>query len=76
MSFIGLMKDILSGFPQSFVLQPPHEGPSSRLHLAFCPSSAADIEQYAKLAKENNALLILDVQRGRDTVTSKIHRAL
>ncbi|EDL66581.1 hypothetical protein [Bacillus sp. SG-1] len=36
------------------------------------PTSAEDIEKYAKLAKENNALLILDVQLARDTVMNQV----
>ncbi|SDC38819.1 hypothetical protein SAMN05421663_102272 [Terribacillus halophilus] len=31
-----------------------------------------DIETYAKLAEENNALLILDVQLGRDTIMNQV----
>ncbi|WP_026695857.1 hypothetical protein [Peribacillus kribbensis] len=40
--------------------------------LYMHPTPSADIEQYAKLAKENNALLILDVQLGRDTVMNQV----
>lgn len=36
------------------------------------PTSDEDIEQYAKLAEENNALLILDVQLARDTVMNQV----
>jgi hypothetical protein len=36
------------------------------------PTSSEDIEEYAKLAKENNALLILDVQLARDTVMNQV----
>ncbi|WP_408007788.1 hypothetical protein ACJROX_24285 [Pseudalkalibacillus sp. A8] len=31
-----------------------------------------DIEEYAKLAKENNALLLLDVQLGKDSVMNQV----
>ncbi|RIW30708.1 hypothetical protein D3H55_16385 [Bacillus salacetis] len=36
------------------------------------PTADKDIEEYAKLAKENNALLILDVQLARDTVMNQV----
>ncbi|SFB98848.1 hypothetical protein SAMN05443252_101331 [Bacillus sp. OV322] len=36
------------------------------------PTPTADIEKYAKLATENNAVLILDVQLGRDTVMNEV----
>ncbi|UOQ44857.1 hypothetical protein MUN89_02570 [Halobacillus salinarum] len=35
-------------------------------------TSKDDIEEYAKLAKENNALLMLDVQLGRDSVMHQV----
>ena len=35
-------------------------------------TSSADIEKYAKLAEENNALLFLDVQLGRDTIMNQV----
>jgi hypothetical protein len=36
------------------------------------PTSAEEIEKYAELAKENNALLILDVQLAKDTVMNQV----
>ncbi|RLQ94102.1 hypothetical protein D9X91_15360 [Falsibacillus albus] len=36
------------------------------------PTPAVDIEEYAKLAKEHHALLILDVQLGRDTIMNQV----
>jgi hypothetical protein len=36
------------------------------------PTSDEDIEEYAQLAKEHNALLILDVQLARDTVMNQV----
>jgi hypothetical protein len=36
------------------------------------PTSDEDIEKYAKLAEENNALLILDVQLGQDSIMNEV----
>ncbi len=36
------------------------------------PTASEDIETYAKLAEENNALLILDIQLARDTVMNQV----
>ncbi|MFP7492988.1 hypothetical protein SFC66_04290 [Terribacillus saccharophilus] len=40
--------------------------------LYMHPTSDEDIERYAELAKENDALLILDVQLGRDTIMNQV----
>ncbi len=40
--------------------------------LYYYETSLADIERYAKLAKETNMLLILDVQLGRDSVLHQV----
>ncbi|MFP7476980.1 hypothetical protein [Terribacillus saccharophilus] len=40
--------------------------------LYMHPTSDADIERYAELAKENDALIILDVQLGRDTIMNYV----
>lgn len=36
------------------------------------PTSAEDIEKYAELAEENDALLILDVQLGQDSIMNEV----
>ncbi|WP_338779116.1 hypothetical protein [Metabacillus sp. FJAT-52054] len=40
------------------------------LYVHYTPE--ADIEKYAKLAEENNALLFLDVQLGRDSIMNQV----
>ncbi len=40
--------------------------------LYYHMTSEKDIEEYAQLAKENNALLLLDVQLGRDTAIHQV----
>ncbi|MBN8209974.1 hypothetical protein JI666_14560 [Bacillus sp. NTK071] len=40
--------------------------------LYYHMTSESDIDEYAKLAKENNALLMLDVQLGRDTALHQV----
>ncbi|WP_347548902.1 hypothetical protein ABFG93_15400 [Pseudalkalibacillus hwajinpoensis] len=40
--------------------------------LYYHMTSEEDIDEYAKLAKENNALLMLDVQLGRDTALHQV----
>ncbi|MFY4776170.1 hypothetical protein [Metabacillus sp. RGM 3146] len=36
------------------------------------PTPAADIDEYAKLAKDNHGLIILDVQLGRDSIMNQV----
>ncbi|UTE73011.1 hypothetical protein M1I95_00245 [Rossellomorea marisflavi] len=40
--------------------------------LYMVPTSEEDIETYARLAEENDALLILDIQLGKDTIMHQV----